>query len=218
MRQRTKGTLLEREHRPFATHTLAGARSGSSTFTIEWTPPATASGNGNTSGDHIYTSSVELSPAASSPKPTISSTGGVANGASFEAAISEGAWITIKGTNLATTTRTWTAAELANGKLPIELDGVSVSVNGKAAYVQYISPTQINAVSPADNAVGPVEVRVTANGQTSDAAMATMQSFAPALFIFRREIAGGHTCNFGVAGQSRPVPHGAHRDHPRQTR
>ncbi len=181
----------------FATHTLAGARSGSNTFTIEWTPPATdagnvrlyvagnaANGNGSNSGDHIYTSSVELSPAASSPKPTISSTGGVANGASFEAAISEGAWITIKGTNLATTTRTWTAAELASGKLPIALDGVSVSVNGKAAYVQYISPTQINAVSPADHAVGPVEVRVTANGQTSDAAMATIQSFAPALFTF----------------------------------
>lgn len=181
----------------FAEHTLAGYRSGANKFSVDWTPPATdvgpvrlyvagngANGNGSDSGDHIYTSFVELTAAASAPRPSISSTGGVVNGASFQASISPGAWITISGTNLASTTRTWSSAELAGGKLPTSLDNVSVSVNGKAAYVQYISPTQINALAPADTARGTVEVKVTANGQTSDAFMATLGAVAPAFFLF----------------------------------
>ncbi|MEZ5402368.1 MAG: choice-of-anchor V domain-containing protein [Bryobacteraceae bacterium] len=181
----------------FAQHTLTGYRSSTGTYSVSWTPPETAvgpvilyvagnaaNGNGNNQGDHIYTTSMELTPAASGPKPTISATSGVVNGASFESTIAAGTWITIRGQNLATTTRAWSGADIVDGTLPAALDGVSVSVNGKAAYVQYISPTQINALSPADAALGAVEVRVTAGGQTSDAATATMQATAPALFTF----------------------------------
>jgi uncharacterized protein (TIGR03437 family) len=74
--------------------------------------------------------------------------------------------------------------ELASGRFPASLDNVSVSVNGKPAYVQYISPTQINVLTPSGEALGPVEVRVTSNGQISELAIATLQPFAPALFTF----------------------------------
>ena len=50
--------------------------------------------------------------------------------------------------------------------------------------MQYISPTQINVLAPSDDALGPVQVRVTSNGQTSNLVTANLQSFAPAFFTF----------------------------------
>jgi uncharacterized protein (TIGR03437 family) len=144
-----------------------------------------ANGNNNESGDHIYTTSVTLKPAAASgTKPTISRDGGVVNAASFQPGIAPGGWVTIVGTNLAATTRTWTSDELTGGKLPTSLDGVGVTINGKPAYVEYTSPTQINVVAPQDDSSGQVEVRVTSNGQASDATIATLNAFSPAFFTF----------------------------------
>ncbi len=185
----------------FITHTLAGTRSGTTggvSFDFDWTPPATdqgnvrfyvaanAANNSNTdSGDRIYTTTLELTPAAAAVnKPAISSTRGVVNGASFEGSAAPNTWLTISGTNLAGTTRTWTNAEIAAGNLPTSLDGVSVTINNKAAYVYYISPTQINLIAPNDDARGPVEVKVTANGVTSDAAIVNLGELAPGLFTF----------------------------------
>ena len=59
-----------------------------------------------------------------------------------------------------------------------------MTINNQPAYVEYVSPTQINVIAPGDAAAGNVEVKVTSNNQTSDAMVATMQSFAPALFSF----------------------------------
>jgi uncharacterized protein (TIGR03437 family) len=73
---------------------------------------------------------------------------------------------------------------LLGGILPTALDGVSVTVNGKAAYVYYISPTQINVQAPSDTATGTVDVVVTNNGAASAPAPAQLQAFAPALFQF----------------------------------
>jgi uncharacterized protein (TIGR03437 family) len=109
---------------------------------------------------------------------------GVVSAASFDAVVSPNSWITIRGTDLAPAARVWSAADIADGKLPVVLDGVTVSVNGKPAYVQYISPAQINALSPEDNSTGPIEVKVSVNGQSSDAAIVRMQNVAPALFTF----------------------------------
>jgi uncharacterized protein (TIGR03437 family) len=197
----------------FITHTLAGTQlgtTGSGSFEFDWTPPGTdvgnitlyaagnaANGNNQNSGDHIYTTSVTLTPAAATTSnPAIKATGGVVNAASFQPGIAQNSWVTITGTNLSTTTRTWSADELAAGTLPTSLDGVSVTVNGKAAYVEYISPTQVNVVSPADDSTGSVQVSVKANGQTSDPIIANMQSFSPAFFSFDgKYLAATHSDN-----------------------
>lgn len=184
----------------FITHTLAGTRNGTTggvTFEFDWTPPATdvgpvifyaagnaANGNNADSGDRIYTTTLTLSPAAAAAKPAISSDRGVVSGASFQAGIAPRSWVTIIGTNLSTASRAWASSDFVNGALPSSLEGVSVTINGKSAYVQYVSPTQINVVAPADIGTGPVEVKVTSNGQTSDAAIASVQTFAPAFFAF----------------------------------
>jgi uncharacterized protein (TIGR03437 family) len=112
--------------------------------------------------------------------PAIKQSGGVVNGASFQAGIVPGSWITIYGTNLSSATDTWANA-IVNGNLPTSWDGVSVSVGGEPAYISYISPTQINAVAP-NVATGMVPVTVTNASGTSSAITVAAQTAQPAFF------------------------------------
>jgi uncharacterized protein (TIGR03437 family) len=109
----------------------------------------------------------------------------VVNGASFQAGVAAGSWVTIRGTNLANTNpgRKWMDADFVNGTLPTSLDGVSVTFDGKPAYVEFVSPTQINVLAPTDGAVGTVTVSVNNNGAVSANATATLQAVAPAFFL-----------------------------------
>ena len=118
-------------------------------------------------------------PAAAVPSIAV---GGVGNAASGAAGIAPGAWTTIFGTNLAAATRALSSSDLANGALPTTLGGVSVQIDGKAAYGYYNSPTQINVLAPADANQGSVSVSVTNSAGTSNAVTATLQSILPGLF------------------------------------
>lgn len=151
-------------------------------------------------------------------KPVIAS---VLNGASFQPGIASGSWITIQGSNLSLTTRTWDSArDFRDGLLPTSLDGVSVSINGKAAPVYFISPGQINALAPDDATVGPVLVAVTTSDGVSETFNAQKQSIAAAFFRFdpqnRKYLAAitpdgsfvGPTGLFGSSVTTRPVKPG----------
>ncbi|MEO7145244.1 MAG: TIGR03118 family protein [Bryobacteraceae bacterium] len=109
----------------------------------------------------------------------------VVNGASFQPGIAPNTWISIVGASLATTTRGWQPGDFVNGKLPTQLDAVGVTVNGKPAYVAYISAKQINALTPVDATVGPVPVVVTNNGLVSGSVMVQLQAVAPAFFLLK---------------------------------
>ncbi len=109
----------------------------------------------------------------------------VVNGASFRPGIAAGSWISVRGTNLSTTTRLWNDADFQGNRLPTSLDGVSVRVNNRAAAVYFISPTQVNALAPADPATGPVQVTVTNARGASAPATAMLQAIAPAFFPFQ---------------------------------
>ncbi|HMC59757.1 MAG TPA: choice-of-anchor V domain-containing protein, partial [Candidatus Solibacter sp.] len=194
-------------------HALNGTRLGqtkSATFAFDWTPPAAdvgsvvvyvagnaANGDGSQGGDHIYTQKYTLSAAAQQPTPTIASAG-VVNAASFQAAVSPGAWVTIQGTNLANSSRSWTGGDFTGNALPTALDGVSVTIDGKAAYVGYISPTQINVLAPAASAQGPVAVQVANNGLTGAAATAQLQTAAPAFFLWSGKYAVATRSDFSL--------------------
>ncbi len=110
---------------------------------------------------------------------------GVVNGAGYQSTVAPGSWVTIFGTDLATTTRTWRADEIHNGVLPTQLDGVSVTIDGKATAVYSISPTQINALVPPDANAGLVQVWVTNSAGSSVPSFAEVQQTAPALFAWR---------------------------------
>jgi uncharacterized protein (TIGR03437 family) len=128
--------------------------------------------------------SVAVPEAMASP-PLVTVPNGVTEGAGFQPGIVSGSWITIFGDNLAPNTREWNpATEIVNGKFPTSLDGVSVTINNKPAYVQYVSPTQLNVQAPQDDALGPVTVVVTTASGESTPVSASMVSFLPEFFRF----------------------------------
>ncbi len=182
----------------YVEQTLTGTRpgtTGSITFQFDWTPPSSDIGsisvyiaanaaNGNSeadSNDHVYSATYTLTSASASSGAPVISANGVLNGASFGAPVEAGSWVTIEGTNLSTTTRTWAASDFTNGT-PTSLDGVSVSMGGKAAFVYYISPTQINVQAP-DFGTGSVGVTVTNSAGVSNTVNVTATNCAPAFFL-----------------------------------
>jgi uncharacterized protein (TIGR03437 family) len=136
--------------------------------------------------------------------PTISANG-VVNAASGSGAIAPGAWVSVFGTALSTTTRPWATADIAGGKLPLSLDGVGVTINGKAAPVSFVSPTQINVLAPDETATGLLGVQVTGpGGSASNSVLALEQTGAPAFFQLRANttlyVAGTHADGSYLAG------------------
>jgi uncharacterized protein (TIGR03437 family) len=174
-------------------------KSPSFTYTFTWTPPATNIGtitfyvagnavlaNLTVNGDNPYTSKLQLSPGTGGggTAPTVS---GAVSDATFASAgaVTTGSWVAIFGTNMAPAgdSRPLNAStEIVGGKLPTSLDGTSVTVNGKAAYLGYISPTQVNIETPDDTAVGPVNVVVTTASGSSSPATLNLAAYAPGLF------------------------------------
>lgn len=132
-------------------------------------------------GDNIIREVTGGAGAGGGSGPTISANG-VQNGASFLPAIVANSWVTIVGTNLASQSDNWNNS-IVNGKLPTSLDGVSVSMGGKPAYINYISPTQLNVLAP-DLSPGPVSVTVTTPSGTSASVSVTVSLDGPAFFLW----------------------------------
>jgi uncharacterized protein (TIGR03437 family) len=110
----------------------------------------------------------------------------VANAEGGSSTIAPNTWLEIKGNNLAPAgdSRIWQGSDFAGNKLPTQMDGVSATVNGKGAYVYYISPAQINVLTPPDAMSGSVEVQVTNHGAVSAQFAAQALAASPSLFVF----------------------------------
>jgi uncharacterized protein (TIGR03437 family) len=138
--------------------------------------------------------------------PAISANG-VVSAASYAAGIAPGSWISIFGSNLASTTQQAGASDLVNGSLPPTLAGVSVEIAGQAAFVNYVSPTQINVEAPADSATGPVNVTlVNANGTSS--VTAALQQLMPAFFTSSGYVAAVRNTDGAIITGSVPAKPG----------
>jgi len=110
----------------------------------------------------------------------------VANAEGGVATIAPNSWVEIKGSNLgpAGDTRIWQNPDFVNNQLPTSLDGVSVTVNGQPAYVYYISPTQLNILTPPNAISGSVPVQVSENGVIGANFMVQAQAESPSFFVF----------------------------------
>lgn len=111
----------------------------------------------------------------------------VVNAESGSALIAPNTWVALYGTNLspAGDSRAWKAPDdFANNRLPTQLDNVTVTVNGKSAFVYYISPTQVNILTPPDPMTGSVQVQLTNGAATSASFAVDAKSTSPAFFIF----------------------------------
>jgi len=133
--------------------------------------------NGGANGDGTV---FQLALTPSQTPPAINQSGGVVSGASLQAGIAAGSWISIFGTNLSSKTDTWANA-ISNGNLPTSLDNVKVNVGEDPAYIAYVSPTQINALAPSLSA-GPAPVTVANASGVSASISAVVETAQPAFF------------------------------------
>ena len=154
----------------FITQTSSGTHNGTTTGTsyeFDWTPPTTNAGN-------VTLTPVEpvVTPDPDPNRPAVTASR-VTDATLYH-------WMVLSGTSLASTTRA-AVDVLAGGELPQVLDGVSVTLNGKAASIAYGSPVPLHVVATVDDPSVAAEVKVTLNSSTSDAFTATVQPFAPLL-------------------------------------
>jgi uncharacterized protein (TIGR03437 family) len=154
---------------------IAG-EAGSADFPV--TPGAfQATNHSVNSSSNAFMAKVDLN--ANMPAPTITP-GGIVPVDSTVGTIQPGEWVSIYGTNLARTTEIWSG----------DFRGAIVTIDGKAAYLSYVSPGQINLQAPDDAARGPVQVAVTTPGGTATATV-TLGQFAPSFLLFdSKHVAG----------------------------
>ena len=153
------------------------------------------------------TAGLVLSGGAAAPAIT-----SVVNGASMQPGVAAGGWISVFGRDLAETSRPWREGDITDGKLPVQLDGSSVTFDGKPAAIAYVSPSQLNVEAPGGILAGiPVLVRVSTPRGAASAAV-ELRSSAPALFT---STAGGvqyaaalHAAGFAVIDAVRPAQPG----------
>jgi len=130
----------------------------------------------------------------------------VENGASFQSGFASATWVSIVGANLSQTTRLWQNSDFVNGLLPTSLSGISVTVNGVPAYVEYISPTQVNVLAPDDATVGQVQVQVTTAQGVSNSFMGQKQQFAPGFFTIAGSYVAALHADYSLVAKPGLIP------------
>ena len=95
---------------------------------------------------------------------------GIANSADSTEILTGDSHYAIYGQNLSLTTRSAPGADSLNNFVPTSLDGVSVEVNGKPAFVTYVSPSQVNILTTPEFAPPETSTLVitNGNGKTND--------------------------------------------------
>jgi uncharacterized protein (TIGR03437 family) len=168
-----------------------------------------ANGNGALTGDLIYTSSVQLT--ALNPAVPSVTAGNIVNAATSVAGpVAPNSWVTIYGSNLSVTTRSWTDGDFVNGGIPFSLDGVSVVLTlfgaPRLAYVGYVSPTQVNFLLPSDLSITATTVQVRNPAGMSAAVPITVQANAAQLFTLDGKNVLGTHADGTVLGKAGLLP------------
>ena len=165
------------------------------TMNVTWTPPATdvgtvtlylaanaANGDLTPDHDHIYTTQLRLCPNSCGdlPAPVVSAVQS-AGGFNAKAGVAPGTWLEIFGANLAASTYTWQGSDFTNNIAPTSINGVSVTIGGKNAYVDYVSQGQVNVQVPDGITLGSADLVVsTSSGKSAPMTLQTA-AIAPAL-------------------------------------
>ncbi|MGA2591153.1 MAG: DUF642 domain-containing protein [Bryobacteraceae bacterium] len=126
---------------------------------------------------------VVLQQTASARQAPVIGAGGVVSASAFGefTSVSPGSWMEIYGSNLAVDSRSWTAADFNGNSAPTSLDGTSVTIGGQAAFIDYISPGQVNALVPSNVATGVQQMTVTVGNVTSAVYSITVNPVEPGL-------------------------------------
>ena len=156
---------------------LAGNTVGPGLITTPGAFQTTASNSGCCY--HGFVAKIAPGPAA----PAITQ---VQNAFGGSSTIAPNTWVKILGSNLAPAedSRTWQGSDFTGSLMPTQLDGVSATVNGKSAYVEYISSSQVNILTSPDAISGLVPVVVTNNGVASASFTVQAAALSPSFFVF----------------------------------
>ncbi len=104
--------------------------------------------------------------------PPVIALGGIVSASGFGgfSSIAPGTFVVIYGSQLASSTAGWSGADFVNGVAPTKLGGVSVSIGGEPAFINYISPGQVNVLVPSNAPIGTgkVDITLTNENGTSD--------------------------------------------------
>jgi uncharacterized protein (TIGR03437 family) len=124
---------------------------------------------------------------AQTAPPAVVTTNGVVNGGSFRAPIAPNSWISIFGNLLSGSQRIWLGSDFSGTRLPEQIDDVSVTINGRPTYVYFVSPGQLNVLTPPDLPEGPATIVVSRGDLRSQPVTVQVQRAAPGLFMFDAE-------------------------------
>jgi uncharacterized protein (TIGR03437 family) len=143
---------------------------------------------------------------AAVPVPVIN-TGGVVPVGSTTPIVSPASWISIYGANFSTAVYQWA------GEYPTTLGAVSVTIDGKPAFLSYVGPGQINAQVPDDAKQGSVPVVVTTASGTKATSTVTLASTAPSWIplyptSYAVAVIPYTSTTYGVGSKAQPLPPG----------
>ena len=96
---------------------------------------------------------------------------------------------TVYGSNLSWTTYAVETSDIVNGELPTQLQGVSVLVNGIPCNLFYVSPGQINFLTPYEIVTASAVVLVVRQGAAGPPVTIPMAVTAPAFFVWGGNLA-----------------------------
>lgn len=89
------------------------------------------------------------------------------------------------GKDLAYAMRALTADDLYAGTLPTTLigSGVRVQINRVAAFLYFVSPSQVNFLVPSTLTPGPAEIQLSLDGRYGESVRIQLAEYSPALFM-----------------------------------
>jgi len=159
-------------------HITAGG-TGSGNGTVGYSVDANT-GSARTGNIQVGTQVFVVSQAAAGPPLPSITQGGVAEPWTYTHGVAPGAWISIYGSNLASAALAWSPQP--NQLLPTTLGGVTVTIGGIFAPLNYVSPTLINALVPAGVELGQISIVVTNQGNASSSYQIQSTHFLPAIY------------------------------------
>jgi uncharacterized protein (TIGR03437 family) len=110
--------------------------------------------------------------------PTVTA---VTNAAGRQPGVASGGFVSIYGSNFTPLPYDDWSKSIINGRLPKQLDGISVTMGDKPAYIYAVTSGQINVQAP-DVGNGPVQLVVTTGGGSSAPFATNSQIYSPAFF------------------------------------
>jgi len=116
--------------------------------------------------------------------PVIRTSQGVISASAYGAfsALAPGTWMEIYGTNLANVAlKNWAAADFNGNAAPTALGGTTVTIGGQPAFIDFVSPGQVNAQVPSNISTGPEQIIVQTPGGISAAYTITVNTTEPGL-------------------------------------